>query len=338
MAVLSSNNPTIVDLARATDPDGSIADVVQMAAQTNEILSDMTVLNANLPTAHRTTVCAGLPEPTWRKLYGFVQPSTSKMTQVDESMGMMEAYAEIDKALADLSGNVAAYRLMEERNHIEGLNKAMAEALFHANEKVHPERFTGFSPRFNSLSANNRENIISGGGSGSDNASIWLVVWSPNTCHGIVPKGSTAGLQRVDKGQVTVQGTDGDNGRMEAYRTHYRWDMGLCVRDWRYVVRIANIDRSNLSATFTNGAFAGNSANLPDLLHQAFSVLPSMSMGRPALYMDRQVLGFLRRQVSAAISGSTLTMQNVGGTMQTNFMEVPIRRCDALSVDEAAIT
>ena len=33
------------------------------------------------------------------------------------------------------------------------------------------------------------------------------------------------------------------------YRSHYNWDNGLALRDWRYVVRIANIDVSDLDAT-----------------------------------------------------------------------------------------
>ncbi len=34
--------------------------------------------------------------------------------------GMLETYSEIDKALADLNGNTAAYRLSEDRAFLEG--------------------------------------------------------------------------------------------------------------------------------------------------------------------------------------------------------------------------
>ena len=56
MATLSSINPTLADLAKVTDPDGSISDVVEILNQTNEILLDMTWLEGNLTTGHRTTV------------------------------------------------------------------------------------------------------------------------------------------------------------------------------------------------------------------------------------------------------------------------------------------
>jgi hypothetical protein len=334
MAVLGVTNPTLLDLAKATDPDGSIADVVEILNETNEILTDMTWMEGNLPTGHRTTIRSGLPAPTWRKMYGGVQPDKSQTVQVTDACGMLEAYAEVDKALADLNGNTAAFRLMEERAWIEAMNQEISDTLFYGDESTAPEEFTGLSPRFNDLSANNGENIIAGGGSGADNASIWLIVWGPNTCHGIVPKGSTAGLQRNDKGQVTIEdASEGSNtGRMEAYRTHYRWDAGLTVRDWRYMVRIANIDKSALTSDAASGA------DLPDLIHQAITQIPNLNMGRPALYMSRNTLGFLRRQVSAAVSQSTLTMDNVGGTLQTSFMGIPIRRCDSLAADEALVS
>ena len=331
MATLSSINPTLADLAKVTDPDGSISDVVEILNQTNEILLDMTWLEGNLTTGHRTTVRAGLPTPTWRKLYGGVQPTKSRAVQVTDNCGMLEDYAEVDKALVDMAGNPASFRLQEDRPHIEGLNQQVATTLFYGDESVNAERFTGFAPRFNSLSAANGENIISGGGSGSDNGSIWLVCWSPQTCHGIIPKGSSADISQRDLGEVTIENVDGNNGRMQAYRSHYRWDVGLSVRDWRYVVRIANIDRSALTYNAASGA------RLNDLMHQAVTQLPA-SLGRCVWYMDRSMLSMLQRQTSSAVSSSTLTMDNVGGTMQTSWGGYPVRRVDALKVNEATIS
>lgn len=332
MAVLGTTNPTLADLAKVTDPDGSIADVVEILNATNEILMDMTFLEGNLTTGHRTSIRSGLPTPTWRKLYGGVQPTKSRAVQVTDNTGMMEDYSEVDKALVDMAGNPAAFRLQEDRPHIEGMNQEFASTLFYGDESTAPEEFTGFAPRYSSLSAENGDNIINGGGSGSDNASIWLICWGPNTCHGIIPKGSKAGVQQRDLGEVTVENADGSNGRMQAYRTHYRWDVGLSVRDWRYVVRVANIDRSLLTSDITTGA------DLNDLMHQAWTEIPSTSAGRCAWYMDKQVMSFLRRQTANAVQNSTLSVDMVGGTMQTSWGGIPIRRCDALRTNEATVS
>ena len=341
MATLSIENPTLLDLARRTDPDGKIAVVVEMMNETNEILDEMTWVEGNLVTGNRTTIRSGIPTPTWRKLYGGVQPNKSTTVQVTDNTGMLEAYAEIDKALADLNGNTAAFRLSEERPFIEGINQEIAETLFYGNEATEPEAFTGLSPRFNSLSAENADNIIDAGGTGSDNASIWLIVWGPNTVHGIVPKGSKAGLQITDKGVVTLEdASSGSNtGRMEAYRTHYRMDAGLTVRDWRYLVRICNIDKSLLTRTYTAGVFSSG-AHLPDAMFQAMRLIPNLSFGRASFYMSRDIASWVARQTAAAVQGSTLSQEQVAGDRRftERFSGIPMRRCDALSADESRVT
>ena len=170
-----------------------------MLTQTNEALDDIVFVEGNLPTGHRSTIRTGLPGVTWRKLYGGVQPTKSTTAQVTDSCGMLEAYAEIDKALADLNGNTAAFRMTEDRAFLEAMNQQMATTLIYGNEGTQPEAFTGLAPRFNAKSgAVNGENVIFGDGAGTDNTSIWLVCWGPNTVHGIYPKGSKAGFFMED--------------------------------------------------------------------------------------------------------------------------------------------
>ena len=117
---------------------------------------------------------------------------------------------------------------------------------------------------------------------------------------------------------------------MQAYRSHYRWDAGLTIRDWRYFVRIANIDRSALTSDASTGA------NLPNLMFEAIDRLPNMN-GRGVFYMDRGVLTTLRQQTAAAVKQSALTVEQVGGVPVTSFQGVPIRRVDVLSGDEATV-
>lgn len=329
MATLSVVNPTLLDLANMTDPSGKIANIVEILNATNEILDDMTWQNGNLTTGNKTTVRAGIPAPTWRKLYGGVQPNKSRTLQITDSCGMLEAYAEVDKALADLNGNTAAFRLQEDRAHIEGISQELASTLFYGNESTKPEAFTGLAPRFNSLSAENADNIVSGGGSQSDNTSVWLCVWGPATGFGIVPKGSQAGLQQTDKGQVTIENADGSNGRMEAYRTHYRFDAGLTVKDWRYFVRIPNIDISDL------GTLA-NTKNLITWMIQASERIPSFGQGRAVWYVNRTIREKLRLGIQEKIANN-LSWETVAGKRVMTFDDIPVRRCDALINTESLV-
>lgn len=331
MTTLAVTHPTLLDVTKRLDPNGMIDGVAEIMNQSNEMLDDAVWLEGNLAIGHRHTIRSGLPTPTWRKLYGGVQPTKSRTVQVTDSCGMLEDYAEIDKALADLNGNAAAFRLSEDRAHIEGFAQELAASLIYSSEAVTPEEITGFAPRFNSLSAANADNIIVD--AGTANHSMWLVVWGPNTVFCMYPKGSVAGLQVTDKGQVTIENVDGSNGRMEAYRTHYRQDVGLCVRDWRYVVR-CQIDWSTLVKNAATGP------DLIDLMTQMIERLPSgaASMGRPAFYVGRSVRSFLRRQMVAKVASSTLTLDQVAGKSVMTFDGIPVRRVDALHYSETEVS
>jgi hypothetical protein len=333
MATLPVTRPTLLDLAKRTDPDGSIAQIVELLTQENMILQDMVWQEGNLPTGHRTTVRTGIPTPTWRKINGGVQPTKGSTAQITFGTGMLEAYAEVDKALADLNGNTAAWRLSEEMGHIEGMNQEMAQTLVYGNEGTEPEAFTGLTPYYNSRTAQSGANIISANDvdSPTDNQSIWLVGWSETTIHGIIPKGSNAGLQVEDKGQVTIENADGSGGRMEGYRTHYRWDAGLAVRDWRYAVRICNISKADLTTDASTGP------NLANLMFQALETIQSLSGVRPVFYTSRGVITKIRQQAAAAVKQSTLTIDDRGGVMVQAFNGVPLKRVDTMAADEAYV-
>ena len=334
MAALSTSHPTLLDVSRRLDPNGKIAKLVELLNAQNPILEDMSFIEGNLLTGHKTSVRTGLPEPTWRKIYGFVQPTKSTSAQVTDTAGMLEAYAEVDKALADLNDNAAAFRLSEDRAHIEGMNQEMASTLFYGNESTEPEAFTGLAPRYNSLSAANGANIVDHGGNDTDLTSVWLVVWGENTVHGIYPKGSQGGLQMNDKGQVTLENGGLGGGRMEAYRTHYRWDAGLTLRDWRYVVRIANIDVSAIAGDDTNAIDAQK--KLIRSMIRAVERIPALGMGRAVWYMNSRVRTALRLGIIEKIA-SNLTWDTVEGKRVMTFDDIPVKKTDAILNTESRV-
>ncbi|MCF7791197.1 MAG: hypothetical protein K9M56_04280 [Victivallales bacterium] len=316
-------NPTIADWASRLDPNGKIARIIEILRTTNEILDDMVWKEGNLANGDKTTIRSGLPHGTWRALYGGVKSKKSTTVQVTDTCGMLEAYSDIDKALAALNGNTAEFRLSEEHPFLEGLNQDMAETLFYGNLNTDPEKFLGFAPRYSSLSAPNGENVIDAGGSGSNNTSIWLVIWGDSTCRGIFPKGQISGLQHEDLGEQRVKADDG--GYYQALVSHFLWKAGLSLRDWRYVVRIANIDVTQL-----NVKGEGTSANLVDLMSDALEIVPSLTNGRAAFYCNKTIKKFLRRQI-VNYNNVKLSMEQVAGKRVQVFDEtVPVRRCDAL--------
>lgn len=331
MALTGTTVATLGDIAKRLDKDGKIDKIVELLSETNEVLDDMLFQEGNLPTGHKTTIRTGLPEVAWRLLNYGVPQSKSQTQQITDTCGMLEAYAEVDKALADLNNNTSAFRLSEDQAFLQAMNKEMASTLFYGDTAKNPERFLGLAPRFNTLDktkAATAENVINAGGSGDDLTSIWLTAWGANTVFGIYPKGSKAGFQHTDLGEVTLQTTlaNGQTGQYQGYRTHYKWDIGLVVRDWRYIVRIANIKLSSITDD-----------NLIKYMIQASELLPDEKLGRPVWYMNRSTRTRLRLAKTNK-SNVQLTPETVEGKKVLTFDGIPVKRCDGIVNTESAIS
>lgn len=347
MATIGSSAITLTDLAKTWDPNGQQARIVELLAQTNEVLLDMPFVEGNLPTGHRTTVRTGLASASWRLFNQGTAVSKGTTAQLDEQCGMLDSWSEVDVDLANLNGNAAAFRLQEGQAHIEAMNQEFAGTLFYGNAGTAPEEFTGFATRYSSLG----QNCLSGGSvTGADGTSIWLVGWGPLTVHGIYPKGSQGGLEHHDHGEQTIETVAGVGGsRLRVFQDQWKWKCGVAVRDWRYVVRGANIDVSALTAE-------SSATNLTKLMIKMYHRLPTLHGGqtmnnarvgvRPAFYMNRTVAQMLDIQRYNVMSGMGTGSQNLGGSIgydmidgrwTPNFRGIPIRIVDQLLETEAAV-
>ena len=339
MATLSTSNLTLADWAKRSDPDGRVPIVAELLSQSNEILDDCVFKEGNLPTGERVIIRTGLPSVYFRALNQGIPGSKSTTAQVDEACAILEARSEVDKDLAMLNGNTAQFRLSEDTAFLEAMNQTQAETMFYGNPGTDPKKFLGLAPRYGDLSADNAVNILDAGGSGSDNASVYLVVWGDQTVYCPFPKGSKAGLTHEDLGEQTVYNSDGT--RLQAFATRYQWKNGLVVKDWRYVVRICNIDISDLTGVTGTQATTAATA-LVKLMARATYRIPNMSMGRAAFYMNRTVHSGLS---IAALDKSQNVLEIQQGLSQfgsaqsyLTFLGVPLRRVDALINAEARVT
>lgn len=329
MATLATNTYTLLDWAKQLDPNGASARVINLLSQTNEILMDMIVLEGNLPTGHQSTQLTGLPTAAFRLLNKGVPESKDSNVQITDTAGSLEAWSKVDQAVAALNGNSAQFRLNRAKTFIEAMNQTMATTIFYGNTAVNPERFLGLAPRYSSLSAGNADNIIDAGGTGSDNTSIWFTTWDEMTAHAFFPKGQgeSAGLQHEDLGLETVY--DSDNNPFRAWRDHYKWQIGLAVPDWRWHVRICNIDVSNLIALSSN-------ADLINLMIRAQGKTPGQSMGKQAFYMNGTCYTMLKI-LALNKSNAALSIERAANQFEMSFMGTPIRRCDAIVNTEARV-
>lgn len=334
MATLATGQLTLADWAKRLDPDGKVETrIAEILTQQNEILEDAVFIEGNLPTGHRVVIRTGLPTVYWRSINQGVPRSKATTAQVDESVGMLEAYSAVDKDLAELNGNTAAFRLSEDQAFLESMNQSQASTMFYGNPATDPRQYLGLSARYGAISgAGNATNIIDAGGTSNVNASIWLTVWGENTVFCPFPKGSKAGLVSEDDGLLTIY--DANGNPYKAYQTHYQWKNGMVVKDWRYVVRIANIDTTKLVAE--SGA-----ADLIKLMSRALDRIPNMSMGRPAFYMNRTLFSMLRIQALNKSQNALSIQQGLDQFGNVNrwldFQGVPLRKVDQLLNTEARV-
>lgn len=332
MSTLGGGVLTLLDWAKSLGGDGNAKDVAELLTQKNQVLEDMVWQEGNLPTGHRIVVRTSLPSPSWRRLNEGTASTKGTTAQIDEHCGMLEDWSEVDAKLAGMNGDLAGFRMRQAAPHIEGLNQEFVQTLFYGNHLTAEKEFTGFAPRYATISNTEGQQMIDAGAAGSDNTSIYLVGWGPSHVYGIFPKGSKAGIVHEDLGLTTVQTSTSLGGtRMRAYQDRWGWDGGLCVEDWRYVVRIGSIDVSSLVA---DGA--GTSVKLMEYMLKAIHRLPSLDGIRPVFYMGRTVREMLDIQ---AMNKANLLL-NMGyeeGAAKTTFRGIPLKTCDQILETESLI-
>ena len=258
---------TLLEWGKRLEPgdSGMVAKIVEMLNQSNEMLVDMHWTKGNLPTGNRTTIRTGLPPAYWRQINQPAPAVKSRTAQVDEPCGLMEQWSEVDEELLAINEDAQAFRLSEAYPILESMSQeAQRTLLYGGTSSVTPEQFPGLATRYNTTNrtiAQTAQNVIDAGGTGTDNTSIWVICWGDGKVSGIFPKNTMAGIQRKDFGLKTRDGVD-ENGNptiMAVYREQFKWRLGLMAQDWRYAVRIANIDVGDLNS---------GGENAPDIITQ----------------------------------------------------------------------
>lgn len=331
MAVLGNSFPDLIDQYKQMDGKGDYVAVIEILNEMNPILDDALAMECNSGTQHRTSVRGGLPAVSWGKLYSGIPNSKSTFAQVTDTTGFCEGLSIVDSRLLDINKNKNAIRLSEARGYLEALSQEVAEKMFYGNTATDPEEFMGLAPRFNSTTAANGSQIIDAGGTGSDNTSIWFLTWDDDKCHVLYPEGSMAGVERSDKGEQNV--TDAQGNTYFAMMEEFRWHVGLTVKDWRYVTRVANIDVSDMQA---------GSVKLYDFLSRAYyqNWYRRTKMGKAAIYCNRdtlEALDNLARNAGASDSFIRLRPMEIQGEEVLMYRGIPIREVDAIVNTESRV-
>lgn len=340
MATIGSSFPTLIDAYKGS-AEGT---VLELLNQQNPILDDAITTECNMDAVHRHMIRTGLPTVSWGRLYKGVAQSKATMQQVDDTTGFLESRSEIDTRLLKLAPDPAKARLVDSAPFLEAMSQEMATGMFYHDTATTPEKFKGLSARFSAYNMNPGDptkpnianQVIHGGGSGSDNTSIWFVTWGDHATSLLHPKGTKAGISIMDKGEEKV--FDANNLPYYAKVTTFEHHLGAFVKDYRYNARVANIDVSDMRA---------GTVDLWALMRKAYYRLQSRRLNsqsaRIAIYMNRDVLEILDAQSSdrallAANPNYTgLGHAQVEGKEVRTYRGIPIREVDAILNTEALV-
>lgn len=335
MAVIGNSYVNIADQMK----NEALGPVVNMLMQYNPILDDAITVDANKGTSHQTTLQTGLPSVTWGKLYQGIPQSKSTRQQVTDTTGMVEGLSTIDERLLKLSKDPGMTRLIEAQGFMEAFAQEIASGIMYHDTIGTPEKFKGLFARYNALAGSGAgNNVIDGGGVGSDNTSIAIVTWGDNYTHLIHPEGTAVGLERTDHGRQRV--LDAAGNPFYVMEEEFRQHIGLVVRDWRYNVRIANIDVSDVIA---------GTVDLYKLLRQAYHKIKKISRSNPnpdaGLGGVRQVV-YANATIIEALDALGTNSSNAAlqlrpaeleGKEITTWRGLPVRQLDALLNTETRV-
>jgi len=324
MSILGGTYLDLADECKRTNPDGSMADVIEMLTALNPIMEDANVMECNQGTTHLHTVRTGLPEVAWGRLYKGIKQGKGSYAQVTDTTGFVEGLSTVDERLLKLSKNPAALRLQEAQGFLEAIAQEVQRKFFYGSTASDPDQIRGLADRYSKLSgAKNSSQIVDAGGTGNDNTSVWFITWGNKNTSLLYPRGTQAGITREDKGSQRV--TDADGNAFYVKEELFTQHCGVSDEDWRFTARIANIDVSDLRD--------GN-VQMYNLMRKAYYKLHNRRPGEGRnfkIYMNREVLEALDAEASNATAGDNavrLTRETVEGKEVLTYRGMEIRELD----------
>jgi hypothetical protein len=334
MAAAGGTYVTLSDLKGRIDPTGQLDQLIEQANDTNQFIQDALMLEGNMTSGQMGTIRTGLPAGTWRKLYGGVPNEKSATKQITDTVGILESYSTVDQHLYEMAPDGAAFRAQEDASFMEGFTQTMEATFFYGDTDTDPEQYMGLAPRYVSATGSEEtsENVIDNGGTIDANTSIWMVTWDPKTCFTFYGKGTSGGFQATNKGlQTQILSLPNSPSQYEAYVTHFKWQLGLHLADWRYVARLGGIDVATRDSTGLAAAFRDDVIQLVNK--------PPDSRGRQVLYMNKKTKVAIEILASdPTVPGMHITISDFFGEPIPHLWGIPIRVADQITDTEADVT
>lgn len=333
MAGISAGH-NLSDVNKITLNNGKFAKLYEVIGEMNPIVNDMPFVPSNDGETYKSTELTGYPTTYYRMLNQGIPTSKDNEKMIRNSFAQLGNAYEVDRKLVTgTQESIDAFMARKDMIYTHSLMNELAATIIYGDSATDTDKFTGLAARLSVPSADYKQagyNLIPGGGTGSDNTSIYGVVWNAEDgAFGFYPEGSQTGLQITRKRDILIKDSGGTNEFL-GHKNVYEQDAGLVVTDWHHINRACNIDVSDL--TF-NGA---TGANLSDLLTR-LEIRMSGLMGTPVFYVNKTIYSFLTRQIKEKVGGN-LGYSEVKGKRMLDWNGIAIKQLTIILNTEALVS
>jgi len=337
MAAKGAQFVSLLDVSKSKDK--VIGKVAEVLVQHNAALKDIPYTEMNEGTIHKEDIRSALPEVYYRKANQAIPAGKTTTEERSFTATHYESKSQMDIAVASRGGvdRIGYNRWNQAQGHLQSHALEHAALMLYGSPVESNMKTAGFFDIYSTLNPAEEvsKQIIDAGGTGSDNTSILKVHWGSNSVFGVYPKGTKAGLSRIDHSPqnklVQIYGKDkfGNPGTFWGLEEQFMTDHGLVVKDYRQAVRIANIDTSEL--------VLGN-VDILDLMISADYKIDSKQNGQGVWYVNRTIEAALHKAALNKVgAGGGLRFDNYQGEQVLMFLDCPVRRMDALLDSEARV-
>lgn len=334
---------TLMELIRREDPDGTLAQLVDVINQENRILEDITWLECNNGTYHEDTITASEPAGEERAYDQGVGKEAGVTEKVTEPTCMLNGISEVDAAKYQHSTDQAACRLQEDAFFLRGMTKTLVSRLFDGDRSTYPRRINGINTRSQYSDLANTTTVFDNAGGNCADAStftsIYCIQWGYKMVNCVYPRNDPQGggelpIKMEDFGKnIVSQPSTSQAKKYPAWQTWFGCDFGLFIHDYRCIKRVVNIATTGINGT---DYFSFSEDPLIDLYNQ----LEYNGMGA-VFYCNRTVLA--QAQKRANEKGNAFFETNVEGEGPfahpvTRFMGIEFKRVDQITNTQEDVT
>jgi len=343
---LLGTNLTMAELIRREDPNGNLAQIIDVLNQENRILEDITWLECNSGTYYEDTRTASEPTGSERAYDEGVNPEAGVTEKILEPTCMFNGLSEVDIKKFEHSPDGGAARLQEDGFFLRGMTKTFVSRLFDGNRDTDPRMIKGINNRslYSTLQTAGSEtevfdNAQGNASSTSNKTSIYCIQWGDKMVNCIYPRNDPRGgssdllpIKMEDFGR-TIQTDVGGTKKRPVWQTWFTNDFGIFIHDYRCIKRIVNISTTNID----------------DVDDFGFSEVPLIRLWNQLEYGGRGAVFYCNKAVltqatlRANEKGNAWFTQEVEGEGPwahpvTRFMGIPFKRVDQITNVQAYVT